>query len=234
MRKGVCCTALAVLVSFSATTVEAQCAFNSGPAKGVRTTMVRVFQPCPGTPYPNLPNTQTSGLVPACTPVLPIEFLGDISRYQYDEKGGCTVQSKVRIEKDCSRLRDSDGVLLGLPMRACHVTFVKSACKGILRDGITPIDATDNGWTLATLTRATLDDAAGGDMTVIDFPVSFQYSTPKNGSMDIDSNSAQEIAVLVGVEDAAMPACSSIEIVDVTIRDPSLRPFAAPGVATRP
>ena len=49
------------------------------------------------------------------------------------------------------------------------VAFVSAKCGDILKaDGVTPIDASDDGWLLATLTRATFDDQTNGDMTVID------------------------------------------------------------------
>ena len=103
-----------------------------------------------------------------------------------------------------------------------------------------PIGSADDGWSLATLTRASLNDETDGDMTVIDFPVSFAYSTPDNGKMDIDSSSAEALIPLVGVDNAELPPCTSLEIVDVTIKAPGGcptcpgLPFAKLGGATVP
>ncbi|HXC52619.1 MAG TPA: hypothetical protein VN634_17180, partial [Candidatus Limnocylindrales bacterium] len=99
----------------------------------------------------------------------------------------------------------------------------------------TPINgAVDDGWELATLSRASLNDPTGGDMTVIDFPVAFTYSTPEDGEMEIDSSSAEALLPLVGANGAALPACTSIEVVDVKIKDPDGNSFAKLGGATVP
>ena len=111
-----------------------------------------------------------------------------------------------------------------------------STCKGIVRaDGVTLISGgVDDGWELATLSRASLNDPTNQDLTVIDFPVSFAYSTPEDGEMFVDSSSAEALLPLVGANGAALPACTSIEVVDAKIKDPDGHPFARLGGATVP
>jgi hypothetical protein len=96
------------------------------------------------------------------------------------------------------------------------------------------IGETNTGWGFATLSRASLDDDTNGDMTVIDFPVVFAFGTPKDGSMKIKSNSAAALAPLVGANNSELPDCTSIEIVETTIKDPLNLPFAKLGGATIP
>jgi hypothetical protein len=213
----------------------ANCAFNSAPARGVKGSMVRNYAPCPGTEHPTA-NTETEGGTDACTPVTPAEIDGDGTLYVYGPKGKCTAMTSAKLVKACEDLEDSAGNNLGLQAGPCHVSFVKSKCSGIVVSSIdpTPIGAGDDGWSLATLSRATLADPTNGDMTVIDFPVTFAYSVPDNGKMFVDSSSAEALIPLVGANNADLPPCTSIEIVDTTIKAPGNLPFAKLGGATRP
>lgn len=205
-------------------------------ARGFTTSMVRAFASCPSTEHPSI-NSNTGGGTPACSPVTVKEIEGDATEYVFNPRaGGCEVQTHAEIEKDCSLLKDSNGDPFGLPTGACHVTYIKSRCKGVLHaDGITPIHgAADAGWYLATLTRATINDAVRGDMTVIDFPLSFPYGVPYGyGEISLESSSAEALATVVGVEGAALPTSITLEGLRLTVMDPSGRPFAVVGVSTR-
>lgn len=215
-------------------TAHAQCDFNLAPAKGMKASMVRTYESCPGTEHP-VPNASTEGGTTACTPVIPAAVDGVSTPYAYGPKGKCTVTTKAKLLKDCSAAEDAEGNSLGLGTNACHITYVTSKCSDIHKTDIgLPIDEDDAGFSLATLTRATFNDAANGDMTVIDFPVSFQFSIPEEGSMELESSSAQELIPLVGAGNADLPACTSLEIVDTTIKDPDNLPFAKLGTATKP
>ena len=172
----------------------------------------------------------------ACEPVTPPTVDGEGTPYHYAAKGKCDVKTQAKLLKDCSKAEDSNGNGLGLGTQPCHVTFVTSTCKGIVRaDGVTLISGgVDDGWELATLSRASLNDPTNQDLTVIDFPVSFAYSTPEDGEMFVDSSSAEALLPLVGANGAALPACTSIEVVDAKIKDPDGHPFARLGGATVP
>lgn len=237
MKKMTMPLAVAALVALYAGTASAQCAFDIAPAKGVKGSMVRNYAPCPGTESLGVTTSETEGGTESCAPVYPYKGAAVAATlYSYGPKGKCDVQTKATLVADCSTVTNGAGDPLGLGAAPCHVTYVKSKCSDILgTDGLSPIDGnTDTGWTLATLTRATFDDASNGDMTVIDFPVTFQFGTPKKGKIILKANSAEVLKPMVGVANADLPACTSLEIVDVTIKAPGGLPFAKLGGATLP
>jgi hypothetical protein len=233
MKKVSLSLAAIALVGFCASTASAQCAFNAVKAKGVKGSFVRNFAPCPGTEHP-APNAETEGDTDACTPVTPKEVDGEATAYTFGPKGSCTVQTQAKLVSACEEVEGSDGSPLGLEPGPCHITYVKGKCKDIVDGSAVAIDGDDAGWGFATLSRASLDDETNGDMTVIDFPVTFAFGTPSNGGMKINSNSAEQLSPLVGANNAELPTCTSIEIVDVTIKDPLGLPFAKLGGATIP
>ncbi len=237
MKKVILTLSAIALVAAYAGSASAQCDFNAlAKAKGMKTSMVRVFAGCPSTEHASI-NTQTGGGVPACEPVTVKKLEGDATGYILDpQKGSCDAQTQAKLEKDCAELEDANGDPLGLPTGPCHVTYVKSKCKGILQaDGVTPINANDDaGWSLATLTRSTFNDATNGDVTVIDFPVTFAYQDPDNGKIKVDSSSAEALAaILVDPSGAALPTCSTLQTIKITIKDPAGLPFATMGGSTR-
>lgn len=209
------------------------CEFDIAPARGIKASMVRSWAPCPGNEHPTS-NTSTEGGTEACKPVTPDEAGGNATPYNYSAKGKCDVQAVAKLLADCSGLEDESGSPLGLAPDPCHVTFLKSKCKGIVDANGAAISGADDGWTLATISRATLADDIGGDMTVVDFPVTFLYSTPSGGSMRLQSHSAAGLAPLVGVAGASLPVCTQLQLVDMTIKDPGGLPFAKMGGATIP
>ena len=209
---------------------HAACSYNTGTAKGVKSTFVRAYAPCPGTEHPI--NTQTEGGTPACQPITPREIDGDGTTFLFGPGGKCSGQTQAKLVSDCAKYGAESG--------PCSVTFVKNKCSGIVHgDGTTPIDAeqtdgADAGWSLATLSRASFDDDTNGPMTVIDFPVTFLFSDPKAGKMQVKSNSIAALTPLVGANNADLPVCTSIELVDIVIKDPAGLPFARIGGATQP
>jgi hypothetical protein len=225
-------------------TAAAQCDFNVANAKGIKGSMVRDYAPCAGTEHPTAhANTHTSAGTSACTPVTPAvrrhpDGVGVPTDYTFGDKGRCTLSMSWKLVEDCSTLTDSSGAPLGLSANPCQVTFVKSKCTGIYQaDGVTPIKGEDGGWYLHAVVRMTLDDAAGGDMTVMDYPVDFSYSTPKDGMIAINSSTAEALIPRVGAGNAGLPPCTSMEVVGISIRAPSGiygKPFARLGGATRP
>jgi len=236
MKKITLPLAAIALVGLYAGSASAACPYNTAPAKGIKSTMVRAYNSCPSTEVP-ASNTNTEGGTEACTPVTPRAVDGLSTTYQYSAKGKCSVQTSAKLFDSCADVTDAAGVPLGLQAVACHVTYVKSKCGGIVQsDGTTLIDGVltpeDDGWTLATLSRATLDDATNEVMTVIDFPVTFTYSTPSKGKMSVSSSSAEALIPIVGLNNADLPACTSIEVVDTVIKDPDGLPFARQGQAT--
>lgn len=238
MKKVILTLSAVALVGAYASAASAQCDFNAiSKAKGLKGSMIRAFAGCPSTEHPAA-NTVTGGGVPGCTPVVPKGGAVNGSHYMFDPgKGSCSVQTQSKITPDCSQITDDNGDPLGLPVGPCHVTYVKGKCSGILQaDGLTPINASDDaGWKLATLTRATLDDSTNGDMTVLDFPVSFPFDDPSNGKISVSGNSAEALSQIVSPTSAALPTCTQLEIVNVWVRDSSSNHaiFASLGSGTR-
>jgi hypothetical protein len=241
MKKITLPLAAVTLVTIYAGVASAQCDFNAVPARGVKGSMVRNFAPCPGTEHPAGEVTATKSGTPACAPVEPRQYAatGLATQYKFGPKGKCSVSTSAKLVAFCDEIEDANnpGMSLGLPHDPCHVTYVKSKCSGIVDALGEPIKASDVGWKLATMSRASLDDQVGGDMTVIDFPVTFDYSIPDNGKISVDSNSAQALADLIGTNAADLPPCTSIEVVNVVIKAPGGSeglPFAKLGQATKP
>ena len=197
--------------------------------------MVRAYHPCGASPYSSVDDYETEAGTNACKPVFPIELGGESTTYAFSEKGGCSIQTKVKIVASCETLTNSAGEPLNLPAGSCHVTYVRARCKGVVRsDGITPVrGALDDGWTLIVTSRASIDDA-NGDVTMIDVPMLFEFSIPEDGRFEVDSTSAEALLDMLGAADAALPPCTSMEITDVKIRDPNGNHFASIGHATAP
>lgn len=234
MKKMIMPIAAFALVAGYAGVASAECDFDAvGKAKGLKSSMIRAFAACPSTETPAV-NTETEGGTPACEPVTPKKDnlgTGQSSAYSFSPNGNCSVQTSGKIVPDCSTVEDQQGNPLPLAPEPCHVVFVKAKCKGIVSvDG--PINAqNDAGWSLATLSRATLADNTNGDMTVIDFPVTFQFADPNNGGLSLQDNSANALIDLVGTG-AALPTCTQIGVVDISIKDPQGRVFATLGGGT--
>jgi hypothetical protein len=230
MKKVMLPIAAFALVGLYAGSASAQCDFNATVTKGIKGSMIRAFAGCPSTENPTINTATGAGGTPACEPV---QSAGG-STYVFGAKGTCSVDIKAKVEKDCSALEDASGAPIGLPPGACHVTYVKGKCKGILQaDGVTPINANDDGgWSLATLSRATVNDADNGDMTIIDFPVTFLFEDPNNGGLKVDSSSAEALASIVGPSGAALPTCTQIEVLKITLKDPNGDAFAVLGGGT--
>jgi hypothetical protein len=235
MRKNIIALALSLAgaVALDALAAHAACdvSFDNVHTKGfTQASMVRAFQPCPGSPHPSFPNAETEGDVPACTPVLPREYLGGATDYNYGLDGRCLVRLAAKLASDCSSIDGSDGEPLGLPSGPCHVSRMYSKCQGIQTYDGFPIGEDDAGWTLRMTLRASIDDETSGAMTVIDLPVSFAFHEPEDGAMKLDVLTAEQMHDL-GV---FLPPCTVLQFMNVYIHDPLGYRFAAIGMATAP
>jgi hypothetical protein len=161
-----------------------------------------------------------------------------VDRFQFAPDGFCTLSASSKVEDDCSRVRSSQGMLLGLPPRACHVTKLRVRCRKIVDSNGTPIQAHHGIWSLHTMTRATFDDAESGDMTQIDFPVGFYLGEPDYGSIDMETSTAEALLPILGPLGAALPPCTNLQPVDFRVMvqvDPEReRVFAKVGLSTQP
>jgi hypothetical protein len=161
-----------------------------------------------------------------------------VDRFQFAPDGSCTLSASSKVENDCSRLRSSQGVLLGLPARACHVTKLRVRCRNIVDSNGVPIDAFDGTWYLRTLTRATFDDGESGDMTQLDFPVQIAFGDPHSGSVELETSTAEALLPILGPIGAALPPCTNLQPIDfrvmVEVDGEEGRVFAKVGLSTQP
>jgi len=217
MRKSLFTIAAVTAVAlFTANTASAQCDFDApGKAKGMKSDMVRAFVPCgSGITFPS-PNTATVAGTPGCVPPTPY------SDFLFDAKGKCSVKSSAKLESPCST---------GTPGDCSNVTL-QAKCGGITNpDGITPISGP--GWKLATISRASLNDKANGDMTVIDFPAKFDMGLAAKGKLKMKSDTHALLFSLFGPGNE-LSYCTNLETISVKINDPSGRNFASQGSSTR-
>lgn len=233
MKKVTFLLAAVSLVGLTTGTASAQCSFNSAAkAKGVNSAMVRAYAQCGGTQSAGAGTTgsSTNTGVPACAPVLEASndgtSTGTTTKYSWGAKGSCTVKTSGKIDTRC---QDNNGPTFPL---TCSVVTVQSKCAGILKaDGVTPIDDADAGWQLKTLSRATLDDQANGDVTVIDFSVPFSFGTPKKGGLKLKGTTIDALSGLGS--GAALPNCTAIEIISIKVSDPLGNDFAVLGGGTK-
>jgi hypothetical protein len=182
-------------------------------AKGLKSSLVQAFVSC-NNPGGNTPNATTeTGTVPTCYPATtlhqqagspPLGWLwgpkskGDISF----SAGKNKVQHPLNTDPNAVDLK------------------IKIGIKNIL-DNTGDADGT-NG-TVQTVARATLIDRAATQlMTVIDFPTGFGIPVTK-GKVNKKTSAT---VILNGLSQPALPACTTIEVVSVLVKDPNGNTFA--------
>ncbi len=231
MKKSFTIIAAVALVGFiagSAAAVEQQnrCGYNSpAKAKGFKTSMVRAFAACPG--LTQLINASSGGF-PVCTPPFAL------SSYQFGPKGKCDVKVSHKNAEPCP-LALIDSPPTDAPVCADQKLLAK--CSDIRQsDGITPINAAeDTGWSLQIVARSTFlaENDTGTDVsddfpvTLIDFPVVLSMNAPKKGKVLLKTTLADLLQTIGG----SLPACTTIQIVSMSIADPTGNVFAKMGSA---
>jgi hypothetical protein len=159
---------------------------------------------------------------------------GDITEYGFGPDGYCTLTASSDVAPDCSKLRGSNGVVMGLAAIPCHVTTVKAQCRDIRDESQLLIGPGEPFWYVAMLLRLTIDDPTAGDVTMIDLPVNFSFGDAEEGSLRMRTNTAEALSTVFGPAVAALPACTSLQIERILVRDPTGLTFASAGLATQP
>jgi len=160
--------------------------------------------------------------VPACGPPTPK------STYRFGSKGACRFSISARLRDPCSN-----------PLFAtCQEVTIRASCKDIVEPGgLTPIDGgvSGNGWGLGLVTRVTTADDTTGDMTIIDVPARFAFPIARRGKLKLKEVLRPCSGFDCGFFGPVNPfsACSSWEILDAWIHDPTDAPFATMGSSTR-
>ncbi|MCC6764426.1 MAG: hypothetical protein IT293_07155 [Deltaproteobacteria bacterium] len=183
-------------------------------AKQIKASLVQAFVSC-NNPGGNVPNATTeTGTVPTCYPAETYHqnagspALG----WVFGPKGKGDITFKAGKNKVVGPLNtDPTASDLNIQLKMSNITDNTG-------------DATGNG-TVATVARATLIDRAEsalGPMTVIDFPTSFGVSAA-GGKI---SKKTSATVILNALSQPALPACTTIEVVAVLVKDPNGNPFA--------
>lgn len=221
MRRHLLLALAAVLVlGFAASSARAACDFeHPKKAKKFQGSFVQAFVSC-GNPGGNSPNTTTEGGVPTCQPPETFnEQAGNpASGWRWDEGAGA---GTVAFKASNKPLVVPPNNVLNPPGDTTDLA-VAVKLKGVL-DAAGPASGTG---ALATVARATLDDRAGGSMTVIDFPANFTLPLAA-GAAKVKTSAD---ALLNGIGQPGLPPCTSIETVSVTVLDENGNTFANLGV----
>ena len=220
-------------LGFAASTASAQCNFDH-PKKARKFTgeLVQAFVPCGGIGG-TTPNTATGGGVPACQPpetfnqlyespangwrMDPLKFQG---RVQLKIRKACTGKAKGTSLPPCNPLDTA----LNPPGSADLEVQLK--LRGVIDAG-GPANGVGALW---TLTRATMYDWTAGDVTILDFPAGFPFDLAKGET----SMKTSVDAHLNSLNLQSLPACSSLEIVDINVVDENGTTFARIGTWLMP
>lgn len=184
-------------------------------AKQVKASLVQAFVSC-NNPGGNVPNATTeTGTVPTCYPAETYhENAGSPALgWTWGPKGKGDITFKAGKNKVVGPLNtDPTASDLSISLKMADINDNTGLATGT------------NG-TVATVTRATFADRAEfalGAMTVIDFPTSFGI-TVDGGKV---SKKTSATVILNALSQPALPACTTIEVVSVLVKDPNGNPFA--------
>jgi len=232
--------AAVLTVGFAASLAQAQCSFEH-PKKAVKlqSNLVQAFVSC-GNPGGNSSNTNTEGGVPTCAPPEtfneqagspPNGWLWTETKSQgkvsFKAKAVCTGVSTGTSSPQLLPCNPASPLNTGPPPSAD--LEAKLDLKAI-EDAGSAGDGANGPGTLSTVARATLDDRAAGDMTVIDFPAGFQFDLV-DGKAKLKTSAD---ALLNGIGQPGLPPCSSIEVVSIVVLDENGNGFANMGTFLPP
>lgn len=190
-------------------------------AKQIKASLVQAFVSC-NNPGGNVPNATTeTGTVPTCYPAETYhENAGSPAfGWTWGPKGKGDISFKAGKNKlmgppDYAQNTDPNAVDLYIQIKMADI-----------RDNLGVANEQDGQ--VATVARATLIDRAepSAPMTVIDFPTSFGVTVL--GGKISRKNSAT--VILDVLSQPALPACTTLEVVQVLVKDPNGNPFASIG-----
>lgn len=208
-----------VALAVSVSAASAQCAFgHPKKARKIQLSLTQAFFDCAGSGSGYTPaNTATEGGIPACKPPGTLnDSLSNSSAWRWDDlKGSGQVQFKASSTFPPNPLDP--------PSNTADVV-VQLKLLGV-RDASGP--ASGNG-KLATLLRMTLNDRVNGDLTAVDYPVTFAFimtggKATLKSSIDTALNAAP-------TPHPGLPKCSSVELLATQVLDVNLNTFATTGL----
>jgi len=210
----------ALVVGASASAANAQCAFqHPQKAKQFKGAFVQAMVSC-GTPTGSQPNAVAGGAVPACQPVITFneENGSPPNGWLWGPKGVGSVQFKALKKNAFPDTTPADPAAADIK--------VQTKGKGIVYAGIGEPNAVQG--TLETVTRTTFNDRTGGDMTVVDFALKFQFDV-FGGAWKLKTSANRQLNnTPPGL--AGLPHCTSIETLKVRILDENGAGFGTVGL----
>ena len=174
---------------------------------------VQAFVPC-GAAGGNVPNSSTETGEPGCQPA-----------ETYNEEAGNPPTGWLwgKRGRASMSLRSASNKISG-PLNPPNTADV--AVHVSLRDIEDANGYASGTGTLSILCRTTFEDRAGGDMTMIDFPVPFPLALVA-GAAGITTSFNAILNTSFG---SSLPGCTSLEIIDAMILDENGTPFGKAGV----
>ncbi len=204
--------------------VGAQCAFDrpngsTGYIGSYTSSLVRAFVSC-NNPGGNTPNTTISGgTIPGCSPAEDFGQNTGLPPSGWNFSNGLASSSgKVQIK------RTSGGVNLNLPP-TLRDTVVKVKLYRIAKNSGGYASGTGN---VQVYLRVTTQDYLGDDMTVIDFPFAFPITLSSYGTGSVTKKVGD--LLMQHLSQPRWSDCTSVEILSVSVRDPTGNLFAVSGV----
>lgn len=227
----------AIALGLTAGVASAQCTYqHPSQAKAFKSALVQAMVSC-GNPGGNVPNTTTAGGVAACAPVESITANNGnpSSGWAWGPKSSATLGFQADKNKLCSTLVDPMDPSQGTVKPPCPPTDLNTGARADLRVTLKMKDIQDQAGDpasglgkIVTLARATLNDPESGAVTVVDFPANFEFDmslSPGKANVKTSTN-----ALLNGIGQNALPQCSAIETVSLSVSDTNGNTFARPGV----
>jgi hypothetical protein len=214
--------AAALVVGLSASSANAQCAFQHPKKAGkFQSNFVTAFISCDNAGGHTDNTVAGGGAAPACKP--PMTYAEDQGTppntwYWDPNKGQGQVQFKAVKKTKIPTVDPLDSSDVAVILKLAGVSYGTTGDPGDLVNGASG--------RLATLTRTTFDDREAGDVTVVDFPVKFPFILTL-GKTTLKMTADQQLNA-DGL--AGLPHCASLETVSVTVLDQNNNAFATSGV----
>jgi hypothetical protein len=221
MKKHILAAVAGVLaLGFGATIASAQCAVvyqHPVKAPAFKANLVQAFVSCGNTGGATPNATTEGGSTPTCYPAQTLneKAASPPNGWLWGPKATASISFKAGKNKVVGPLNtDPNAVDLYITIKANDIRYADT----------TPVSGPSGK--VSALSRATLIDRAENKlMTVIDFPTQFSVVTNK-GKI---GRKITATTILNNLNNPALPACTTIELVQVILKDENSNPFAVLG-----
>ncbi len=189
-----------------------------GSAKQIKAALVQAFVSC-NNPGGNVSNSESETGEATCFPAEPIGSFNNGGTYA-PLSWFWGPKSKADITFKAGKNKITGGINLDPNAIDLYITLKMAD----IRDNTGLVDGQPGNVNI--LSRATIiDRAESKPMTIFDFPTSFEI-TPAGGKV---SHKTSATAIINDLDTPALPPCTTIELVDLEVRDRNGNPFAVIG-----